>query len=328
MGKNKRAAKAAWRAAARAALPLPTTTNIGHPLIATAAPFDTHAALVDTPSASAVRESPQQLRVSHEADATHAPRAATPTYPTIDITLVREPAIVDAHAKEPVAIATPQMHVAHELDSCPEPRDMPPALTMPTSTPFDTIDTTVQQTRVSNPANTLIAPRTPIPALSASATTAVVVLAAAIDVLGPPTVFLACLMHLFDRAEDLSHELDALAPRICPATSIEEIDEDLLANIIEDAQSLTRIEARREVRVKALEEGRERGWKEGLEEGRREARKEARKDATADMRQQEQGWKDAYELGRWDGYREGLEIASTEVSTRTRVDATVYGHVT
>ncbi|TFY77503.1 hypothetical protein EWM64_g6505 [Hericium alpestre] len=204
MGKNKRAAKAAWRAAARAALPLPTTANIGHPLIATAAPFDTHAALVDTPSAPAVRESPttmQQSCVSHEADATRAPRAASSVQPTIDASLVLEPATAEAQATMPVAIATPQTHERHAFDPCPEPEDSPPALNMHISTSNDVPTISSQQPRVSQHADTLIAPRTPIPTLSASAATAVAVLVAAIDVMGPPTVFLACPTHVFCRTE-------------------------------------------------------------------------------------------------------------------------------
>ncbi|TFY77682.1 hypothetical protein EWM64_g6330 [Hericium alpestre] len=319
MGKNKCTAKAAWRAAARAAPPLLTTANIGHPLIATVT-------LIDTPSASAVRESPtttQQPCISHEADATRASRAASSAQPTIDASLVLEPATAEAQAPMPVAIATPQTHECRTSDSCPEPHAPPPVLTTPIGTSNDVPAISLQQPRVSQHADMLIGLCTPIPVLSASATTAVAVLMAAIDVLGSPTVFLACPIHSFDRAEDFGHKLDVLAPRMCPAMSVEEIDEDLLDNIIEDAQKAVQIEIRCEVRLKALAEGRERGWKEGLDQGKEIARREVRRDARAEMRQQEQGRKDAYELGRWAGYREGLEVARAEVSTTPRIDATV-----
>ncbi|TFY76935.1 hypothetical protein EWM64_g7077, partial [Hericium alpestre] len=319
MGKNKCAAKAAWRAAARAAPPLPTTANIRHLLIATIT-------LVDTPSASAVRESPmttQQLRVSHEADATCASRAASSVQPTIDASLVLEPATAEAQAPMPVAIATPQTHEHHTSDSCPESHGPPPALTKPTSTSNDVTPSSHQLPPVSTHTDMLITLRTPIPTLSASAATAVMVLTAAITVMGPPILFLACPMHVFCHAEDFSHESESLAPHTSPAMSVEEIDEDLLDNIIEDAQNEVRIEIHREVRLKALAEGRERGWKEGLDEGKEIARREVRRNTRAEMCQQEQGRKDVYELGRWAGYCEGLEVVRTEVSTIPRIDATV-----
>ncbi|TFY81933.1 hypothetical protein EWM64_g2079, partial [Hericium alpestre] len=218
-----------------------------------------HPALVNTPSASAVRESPtttQQLRVSHEADVTRAPRAASPAHLPVETTLAHEPANADAPAAIPVAIATPHLRAARVLDSCPEQSDSPAALTTPTSTSSDVSANSPQQLRVSNHTDTVTTPQSTFPMLSASATTAaaaVAVLAAAIDILGPPTVFLVCPTHSSCCAEDFGHELDTRALRTCPATSIEDIDEELLVNIIEDAQNQMRIDVRCEVRVKALE---------------------------------------------------------------------------
>ncbi|TFY82846.1 hypothetical protein EWM64_g1168 [Hericium alpestre] len=214
MGKNKHAAKAAWRAAARAAPPL-------HPLVTTVT-------LVDTPSASAMRESPmttQQPHVSHEADATRVSRAAAPAQPTIDASLVLEPASTDVQPTTPVAIAMPQTHEHCTSNSCPEPHEPPPALTTPISMSNDVPAASLQQLHVSQHPDMLIALHTPLPTLSASATTAVAVLAAAINVLGPPTVILAYPTQLLCRAKDFSHEFDVLVPRTRPATSIEEIDE-------------------------------------------------------------------------------------------------------
>ncbi|TFY82442.1 hypothetical protein EWM64_g1570 [Hericium alpestre] len=305
---------AACRAAATAA-PAPVLAPTASPAV----PFDTHAALVDTPFASTMRESPtntQHPRVSHEADATCVPHAASSAQPTVNATLVCEPASTDACTATSVAIATPPARAAHVLEPCPEQPDSPPALTKPISTSNDVSPSFHQLPPIGTHADTLTALRAPFPALYIPAVTD---LTTAIDAAGPPSVFLACPTHLSCRAEDLSHELDTSVPLTCPATSIEEIDEDLLANIIEDAQSLTRIEAWHEVRLKALEEGHERGWKEGFEEGQKIARREVR----AEAQKRERAWKDGYELGRWEGHREGIEVVRTEVSTPSGVDASI-----
>ncbi|TFY80733.1 hypothetical protein EWM64_g3283 [Hericium alpestre] len=132
----------------------------------------------------------------------------------------------------------PPTAAARALDSCPEQSDFPAALTTPTSTSNDISANSLQQSCVSNHPDTLTASQNSFPALSAPAAAAAVDLATAIDTAGPPTVFLACPMHSFYRAEDFGHEPDALAPCICPTMTTEEIDEDLLENIIEDAQRL------------------------------------------------------------------------------------------
>ncbi|TFY74175.1 hypothetical protein EWM64_g9837 [Hericium alpestre] len=260
------------------------------------------------PFASTMRESPmntQHPRVSHEADATCAPRAALPVQPTIDASLDLEPATAEAHAPMPIAIATPQTPERHASDPRPEPEDSPPALTMPTSTSSDVSANSPQQPHISNHADTLSALRAPFLTLSIHAA---VDLTTVVDRAGPPNDFFAGPVHLFARANTCDREPESLAPRTSPAMSVEEIDEDLLDNIIEDTQNAMRIEARCEVRVMALKEGQERGWSDGFEEGKRHAKREAR----VEEQQRERAWKDGYEQGRWDGYQEGLKIARTE----------------
>ncbi|TFY77499.1 hypothetical protein EWM64_g6512 [Hericium alpestre] len=208
------------------------------------------------PFASTVRESPtnmQHLCISHEADATRAPRAASSVQPTINATLVCEPASIDARTATSVAIATLQVRAAHALELCPEQPDSPPVLTKPTSTSNDVTPSSHQLPPISTHTDTLTAVRTPFPVLSSPA---VADLVTAIDHAGPADHFSMCPTHLFSRANVHSCEHGTLVPRTSPTTSIEEIDQDLLDNIIEDVQSLTQIEARHEVRVKALEEGR------------------------------------------------------------------------
>ncbi|TFY78774.1 hypothetical protein EWM64_g5236 [Hericium alpestre] len=192
---------AVHRAAATAA-PAPVLA----PTVSPAVPFDTHAALVDTPFASTVRESPtntQHLRVSHEADATCTPRAASSVQPTVNATLICEPASIDACTATSVAIATPQAHAAHMLEPCPEQPDSLPALTKPTSTSNDVTPSSHQLPPISTHADMLTTVRAPFPALSSPA---VMDLATAIDHAGPADHFSACPMHLFSRANVHSRE--------------------------------------------------------------------------------------------------------------------------
>ncbi|TFY73249.1 hypothetical protein EWM64_g10763 [Hericium alpestre] len=259
----------------------------------------------------AMRESPmdmQQPCANHVVNTISPHHATSPAHPAIDTTLIREPATSDTHAAMPIAIAMPQTHAAH---ACSEPHEPAPM------------------------ANTHTAPHTPIPASSAPPTTAdaAVDLATAIAHIGPPDLYLTSPSQDFELTTTCNDH-DRSAPTRW-AKSLDEIDDELLAQIVDHVQKLKRHKTHHLTShdvplmdmiprmAHLVHEIDEALVEEIHEEGQREVRREARKEVRTEDRWREQAWKDGYEQGQWEGYQEGLEVTRTEVSMHIRVDATV-----
>ncbi|TFY73525.1 hypothetical protein EWM64_g10487, partial [Hericium alpestre] len=334
MGKKKRAATAAWRAAAATSQPTYTTMSPATQLVATVAPADPPVTIAANEPAPALTQQPNDSHArtacpAHPApsialhttsgspNAISAPRNAsaasfaTEREPDGNLAPAtvkpREPRSVQTHLAPVTALRTSNVHTVttgdareparsnirptaaalEPLDSADEPRSTrganerpPPDLGAPAnhdalpalSEPHHTshaVPAVGEHHITSTPSPN--ASHTQFPALLAGPAATFAALATSIEQRGPPDSFLASpapVFALHDPHDTVPHDPQHTRTRTRPATSIEEVDEGLVAQIQKTAE--------------------DEGWAEGCDAGT--------------------------VVGRASGYREGYEAAKREVS--------------